>query len=57
MDNWGITKIAVQEVPEPSSADFLGLGGLALLMRRRKQDPSGTFVMSPPFLFVLEFIG
>ena len=28
--------IAIQEVPEPSSAALLGLGGLALILRRRK---------------------
>jgi len=30
--------IALELVPEPSSASLLGLGGLALLMRRRRES-------------------
>ena len=32
----GIRAIEVQAIPEPSSAALLGLGGLALILRRRK---------------------
>jgi hypothetical protein len=32
----GLSEVAFQTVPEPSSAALLGLGGLALILRRRK---------------------
>ena len=32
----GLDNVSVNEVPEPSSAALLGLGGLALILRRRK---------------------
>lgn len=35
-DNVGISAITLAAVPEPSSTALLGLGGLALIMRRRK---------------------
>lgn len=38
-DKWGLTELevtSVAAVPEPSSTALLGLGGLALLLRRRK---------------------
>ena len=35
-DNFRIDDIALTTVPEPSSAALLGLGGLALILRRRK---------------------
>ena len=34
--NPAIDNVSVNEVPEPSSAALLGLGGLALILRRRK---------------------
>ena len=33
---WGVDNISITAVPEPSSAALLGLGGLALILRRRK---------------------
>lgn len=37
-DKWGLTELSIEgtAVPEPSSAALLGLGGLALILRRRK---------------------
>ncbi len=35
-ENFGANNLVVTAVPEPSSAALLGLGGLALIMRRRK---------------------
>lgn len=37
-DKWGLTELAIQgaPVPEPSSTALLSLGGLALILRRRK---------------------
>ena len=37
-DKWGLTELAIEgtAVPEPSSTALLGLGGLALILRRRK---------------------
>lgn len=38
LDKWGLTELAIEgtAVPEPSSIALLGLGGLALILRRRK---------------------
>jgi len=37
-DKWALTELAMEgtAVPEPSSTVLLGLGGLALILRRRK---------------------
>ncbi len=35
-DSFNVDNIVVSAVPEPSSAALLGLGGLALILRRRK---------------------
>jgi hypothetical protein len=35
-ENFGANNMSVSAVPEPSSFALLGLGGLALLFRRRK---------------------
>ena len=38
-DKWGLTEVSIEgtiPAPEPSSAALLGLGGLALILRRRK---------------------